>query len=498
MKKLITVFLSVTVVAACNQSTQTTTVTTTSDSSGLSANSILNDPGYLNGLAFKNDYPTNETAARLYDAIDFQRACQAYVWAMPLVALHELYIGNKRDRGADYNDVVVVSDYATPATLALTANNSTLYSAFFINLSQGPVVVESPPGVYGMMDDAWQRPVSEIGPLGPDKGKGGKFLLLPPGYTGKYPAGYFPVSSTTNSVVYIGRAFVRNGDKATAVNTLKETKVYLLSQADNPPATRYIDGAKPVNSIAPRGFEYWQRLAEIINDEPVQERDRFFMAMLKPLGIEKGKPFNPDERQKKILTQAAEFGFRMAQTFSTQPRFDSVTAYNGTHWEWVITLNPDQETPYYSQLDERTDFSFEAITVGKAMILKIPNAGSQYLSASKDKDGDWLAGAKNYVLHIPAKPPVKEFWSIIVYDNGTRSMLDNGARYAISSDQPTYDTNNDGSVDIYFGPSVPAGKEKNWIKTIPGKGWFPYFRAYSPTQAFFDKSWKLGDIEKVK
>ena len=322
--------------------------------------------------------------------------------------------------------------------------------------------------------------------------------MLPPGYKGKTPAGYFPVASTTNKAYYVGRGFVKNGDIQTAINTLKQIKVYPLSQSAHPPTNTFADGSKPAYTVAPRGFEFWKELAEVINSEPVQERDRFFMAMLKPLGLEKGKSFNPDERQKKILTLAADVGFRMAQTISMAPRFDSVIVYPGSHWEWVLTLNPDQEAPNYSQLDERTDYTFEAITIAKGMILKIPGVGSQYLSAAKDKDGDWLDGGKNYVMHVPANPPVKEFWSVIVYDNSTRSIIDNGVTKTALSSNDKFQTNTDGSVDIYFGPSAPPGKETNWIKTVAGKGWFAYFRAYSPTEKFFNKSWKLDDIEKAK
>jgi hypothetical protein len=185
-------------------------------------------------------------------------------------------------------------------------------------------------------------------------------------------------------------------------------------------------------------------------------------------------------------------------TISMAPRADSIIAYPGTHWEYVLPLNPNQETANYSQLDERTDYMFEAITVAAGMILKIPGAGSQYFSAAKDKDGEWLDGGKNYQLHIPANVPAKEFWSVIVYDNGTRSILDNGVAKTSISSADQNQVNANGSIDVYFGLAAPAGKEANWIKTLPDKGWFTYFRWYSPTEAFFHKSWKLPDIEKVK
>jgi hypothetical protein len=455
-------------------STSSNTTSTSQDTSAGGAS--LKGPDYLADLQFVNDYPTNATVTNLYDAIDFQRACQAYVWAIPIVNLNALYVGQHRDLGAEFNQPIVIEAYATAKNIGLTANNNTIYALVPFELSKdGPIVIESPVGAYGVIDDWWQRPITEVGPLGPDKGKGGKFLLLPPGYKGKIPSGYFAVPSTTNKAYYVGRGFVKNGDIQTAINTLKQIKVYPLSQSGHPSPNTFKDGSKPANTIAPRGFAYWQILSDIINSEPVQERDRFFMAMLKPLGIEKGKPFNPNERQKRILTQAADVGFRMAQTISMAPRTDSITAYPGTHWEYVLPLNPNQETANYSQLDERTDYTFEAITVAKGMILKIPGVGSQYFSTAKDKNGEWLDGGKNYVLHIPANVPAKEFWSVIVYDNSTRSIIDNGVSKTSVSSNDKHLVNSDGSIDAYFGPTAPAGKEANWVKTVPHKGWFTYF-----------------------
>lgn len=498
-KVIIVLVLLFIMTAGCkeNQKKDSESLNMKSDSSA--ANGALNGPDYLSSLEFKNDYPTNETVDKLYDAIDFQRACQAYIWAMPTVALNELYYGLHRDGGYNFGDMNVLESYATAENIGLTANNNTIYGLSAIDLAKdGPVIIESPAGAYGCIDDWWQRPITEIGPLGPDKGKGGKFLVIPPGYDKKLPAGYYNVISTTNKVLYLARAFVKGDDLKSASNTLKQTKIYPLIKKDNPGTTKIFNGSLPVNSIAPRGFEYWKRLSDIINSEPVQERDRFFIAMLKPLGIEKGKPFNPTDRQKKILTQAASFGFRMSQTISMAPRTENIVAYKGTHWELVLPLNPNQETLNYSQLDERADYTFEAITVAAGMILKVPGVGSQYYSAAKDNTGEWLDGGENYVLHVPAKVPVKEFWSVIVYDNSTRSIIQNGvSKTSVSSNDKTQ-VNSDGSIDIFFGPKAPQGKESNWIKTVPGKGWFAYFRWYGPTEAFFNQSWKLGDITKTK
>lgn len=450
-------------------------------------------------IDLQNGYPTNQSVRKLYDELDFQRAVQAYIWAMPTVALDSLRIANMRDWGVGYNGVGIVDKFTTPAVLALTGNSTTIYAACFVDLGRdGPVVIDSPPAAYGVIDDYWQRPVVEVGPFGPDKGKGGKFLLVPPGYKGELPQGYFIAQSLTNRAMYLARGFVKDGDVKSAVDTLAKVSVYPLSQAGNPPKTHvFLAGDKGMDSIAPRGFEYWERLADIIHQEPVEERDRFFHAMLMPLGIEKGKPFQPDEPQKRILTDAAQVGFLMAQTISMTPRLKNASSYPGTHWDWAITMNPNQEGKDYSQLDERTDYTFEAITMAEGMVKPLVGAGSQYMSAAKDSTGAWLDGGKTYRLHVPANVPIKEFWSVTVYDNMTRSMIQTNTNKAALSSYDKLKTNPDGSIDLVFGPHASQGDESNWIMTSPGKGWFTYFRWYGPTQAFFDKSWKLPDIESA-
>lgn len=451
-------------------------------------------------IDLQSGYPSDKSVKKLYDELDFQRAVQAYIWATPLVSMEALRIANKRDLGVDYNELGINDDYTAPNFAALTANNTTIYTAVILDLRKGPMVIDSPQGVYGVIDDMWQRPVVEVGPFGPDKGKGGKFLLMPAGDKTRASDGYIAVSSPTNRVLYLGRAGVKDGNVKGAVDLLKTIRVYPLAQAANPPETRmHLTAGKPANTIPPRDFGYWEVLAQAIDAEPVETRDRFFHAMLKPLGIEKGKPFKPDARQKKILTEAATVGFLMAQTLSMEPRLENAKSYPGTQWDWVVALNPDQEADNYSQLDERTDYTFEAITVAEGMIKPIVGAGSQYMSAARDKDGAWLSGGKSYRLRVPANAPVKDFWAVTVYDNMTRSMIQTDTNKAgIDSKQSQLQKNADGTVDIYFGPKAPAGKEDNWIKTTPGKGWFAYFRWYGPTQAFFDKSWTLPDIEKTR
>jgi hypothetical protein len=450
-------------------------------------------------IELEADYPSAASVEKLYDELDFQRAVQSYIWATPLVSLEALRIANEKQWDVGFNAVGLVDGYTTPVVKALTGNNTTIYAAVFFDLGRdGPVVIDSPEGAYGVIDDAWQRPIAEVGPFGPDKGKGGKFLLLPTGYQDKPPPGYLAATSLTNRGMYIGRAFVKNGDTKSAADILARIKVYPLSKADNPPVTKVVRaGMKPLDSIAPSGFGYWEVLANAIEHETVEPRDCFFYAMLKPLGIAKGKLFRPDARQKKLLTDAAQVGFLMGQTLSVAPRLANAGSYPGTHWEWVLTLNPDQEGENYSQLDERTDYTFEAITVAAGMIKPIVGAGSQYMSAAKEKTGAWLNGGMTYRLHVPPKVPVKEFWSVTVYDNLTRSMIQTDTNHAGIDSHKDLQSNSDGSTDLFFGPTAPTGRESNWIKTLPGKGWFVYFRWYGPTQEFFDKAWKLPDIEKM-
>lgn len=447
-------------------------------------------------IELENGYPSRESVSKLYDELDFQRAVQSYIWATPIMAFDSLRLGNERDLGIRTNELLMMSSYVTPDSVALTANNTTIYTMSVIDVSKGPIVIESPPQAYGVIDDYWQRPVVEIGPFGPDKGEGGKFLIVPPGDHCDAPPGFFTVASPTTRLVFLVRGFVHNGDVKAAVDLLRKVRIYPLAKAANPPTTRAVDGSgKKVDTIAPAGYEYWPQLAAILNVEPVEERDRFIHAMLKPLGIEKGKPFKPDARQRKLLTDAAVVGFRMAQTISMSPRFENAAGYPGTHWEWVLTLNPNQESENYSQLDERTDYTFEAITIAEGMVKPMVGSGSQYMSTARDKQGEWLDGGKSYRLRVPAKVPVKEFWAVTVYDNLTRSMIQTDTHRAGLSSQDELLTNADGSIDIFFSPKALPGHEKNWVKTLPGKGWFAYFRWYGPTETFFDKSWTLPDIQ---
>jgi hypothetical protein len=453
----------------------------------------------LGKLQVDNGYPTEPTIRKLYDEIDFQRASQAYLWALPLMAMHQ-WQDEQRDKfGAgnlDYVDYLTFTDKLG----LLTANATTPYLMAFPNMTDtGPLVVEIPPGMTaGGVTDFWQRPITDSGQTGPDKGAGGKYLVLGPNDPDMKPDGYYVVRSPTINI-FVGQR-VLDPDPAKAKAAMAAMRIYPYSQRDNPPHRAHLtpDGRK-WSGTQPRGLAYWEGLSKVINEEPALERDRIILGMLQPLGIEKGKPFNPDARQKKILIEAAQVGELMARTIGFEKRFPGATVWPGKKWEISLFMKEtSQEAPHYTQFDERTSWFYEAVGVSEGMMGRTVGFGQVYLESSKDAAGRWLEGANTYHLRVPPNAPVAQFWSFTVYDNETRCFVDTGVQPDRSS-RDNIVKNADGSVDLYFGPKLPPGKPaSNWIKTIPGKGWFTYFRLYGPTQPYFDRSWVLPDIERLK
>ena len=449
-------------------------------------------------LKFESGYPSQQTVAKLYDEMDFQRACQAYLWGLPAVGLIELKHAQNEIFKARNGQWVGAVSFDEKLGI-LTPNYTTPYVISTVNLAKsGPFVIELPKGsMAGMILDVWQRNLSDLGVVGPDKGQGGKYLILPPGHADISANGYRAVRSPSNTVFFAVRLLGDDPEKAVR-ELLPQLRSYTWSERTNPPkeqATRV--GDKKWSQMPPHGMAYWERIAELVQTEPVEERDRFMLAQLRFLGIEKGKPFNPDMRQKRILADAAVIGEAMAKANTSDKRVEPAF-WPSTHWKHALVVSTDQRKPGFDQLDERAAFFYEAISVSNAMLTQTPGVGQRYIAAYQDKDGEWLTGGKTYRLHVPANPPVQQFWSVTVYDEATRQMIVNDAKNTdVSSRQPDVVKNPDGSVDVYFGPTAPKGFEKNWVQTIPGTGYFRYFRFYAPTQPFFDKSWALKDVEKV-
>jgi hypothetical protein len=449
-------------------------------------------------LELVNGFPTNETVRKVYDEMDFQRAVQAYLWALPMMAMFEWQRQSHEVLGAGNLDYVDYFDFRDKLGI-LTANATTPYAQAFPNMKEtGPLVVEIPPGATaGGILDFWQRPLTDTGQTGPEKGAGAKFLVLGPGHPDMKPEGYIVVRSPTSNI-WSGQRGVGD-DIEKAKQLMASLRIYPYAQRDNPPAAKPVrPGDKKWSAAQPRGLDYWRGLAKMINEEPPIERDRLMLAMLKPLGIEKDKPFNPDDRQAAILSEAALVGEVMARANSYAKRFDGSQVWPDKRWEFSLFLEDvTQEAKNYTQLDERGSWFYEAVGVTEGMLGRTVGFGQVYLESQKDKDGNWLDGAKTYKLTVPTNAPVAQFWSFSVYDNETRCLIDTGAHPDRSSRDDIV-KNADGTVDLYFGPNAPTGKEKNWVKTIPGKGWFTYFRLYGPTQPFFDRSWVLNDIEQAE
>jgi hypothetical protein len=459
----------------------------------------------LGDLTFERGFPTEETKRKVFDEIDYQRAVQAYLWAYPPVSFQSIMMAAKKDYGTDVNDFAIADNYADSKGLILTANDTTIYAFTNIDLGKaGPVVIEIPPGaIVGLIDDFWQKAIADVGLPGPDGDKGGKFLLLPPGYTGDVSSsGYHILKGTMNNYNVMVRGIVVNNDKDAAVANIRRVRVYPLSESSNPKPNKFATmSGVVINTLPPQGIEFWSRLSTFINNNPVQERDRFYMAMLKPLGIEKGKPFQPNARQSAILEEAARIGDAMGRVmlFNGAERFGNTHAFTGSGWHWVFLVSPTQETESYSQVDERLHYTYGAICTSPALGVMKAGPGGNYIQTFKDKDGNHFDGAKTYRLHVPANVPAAAFWSLTVYDTATRSMLQNPSGDSALSSYDKLKTNADGSIDLYFGPTAPAGIEaSNWRQTVPGKGFYPMFRFYSPKESLFDGTWKLPDVELMK
>jgi hypothetical protein len=451
-------------------------------------------------LTFELGLPTEKTVGSLFDEVDFQRACQAYLWALPIVGISEWQRAHEQEFGAGDGDIVIYLSVADKVGI-LTPNATTPYIIGFASLSRtGPLVIDYPAGLSaGGVLDFWQRPVFDMGMTGPDKGAGAKYLVLGPGQEVPQTEGYTVFHSPT---VNIGLGYrVLETDPAKAKALMTAVRVYSYSQRENPPENRFLTpGGKVWSQMPPRGMTYWEHLATILNTETLADRDRFFMAILKPLGIEKGKPFQPDARQKRILTEAALVGEAMAKANSFDKRFDGALYRSDAHWGFVFvpSFSPEQDMGTYSQLDERAGFAYVAVWTSAGMVTKTPGVGQAYLDVYRDKEGHAFDGAKTYHLHIPPNPPAKQFWSVTLYDLDTRGFIHNKQQIVDRSSRlPDLVKNADGSVDIYFAPTAPKGFEKNWIPTAPGKAWFSIFRLYGPLEAYFERSWLLPDIEKV-
>ena len=456
----------------------------------------------LGTLEFPQGYPTDSTAETVYEYLDFMHGVEAFLYALPGASVHALGRGIK-SQGGDNQTVLIMEQLMNSRSLFLTANTESIYSMMWLDLKDGPLVLETPPDVLGIVNDHWFRYVGDIGNAGPDKGKGGKYLLLPPGYTGDVPEGYFVFRSPTYQNLYFWRGFIKDGSTATAVeNTKKFAKVYPLSDVNNSPPMTYVDvSGKAFNTICSNDYSFFEDINEIVQAEPNEAYSPEILGMLAAIGIEKGKPFDPDEKLKKTLTEAVAAGNAIARTIAFKPPMKEAYLDPNSAWFFPFVGGSYQflSQPGVRNLAARVLYTYNYTGITPAMAFEMVGIGSQYVMATTDSEGKPLEGSKTYKIQLPPNIPAKDFWSFVAYDNQSRSMLQTDQEFpSLGSVSKDIVINADGSVDAWFGPTAPEGHENNWVQTVPGRGWSVLLRLYGPEKSWFDKTWKPGEFELVE
>ena len=452
---------------------------------------------------FSGGYPTPETIQKIYDEVDLNRAVQAYRFFYPTVSIAGTWKGNL-DAGLVPNKVFGILE-GNPKQLVFTPNSDTPYAGIPLDLEAGPFVVELPEGpLMCVVNDLNQRYVMDLGLPGPDAGKGGKHLIIPPGYKEKIPAGYFSGTATTNRVLLMLRAIPPKDNAKAAIEMMKTVKVHPLKPPAGWTQPKWISLSELKVDFTPLRWEnnlkYWEALHDVIHKEPAYEPYRIYYGELASLGITKGKPFKPDARMKGILEHAARMGAAQMRVQSFADRRPDRVVWKDRKWEWA-TLRPENgtfDTPAYKDLEAREKWFFQAQIESPAMFRRSAGAGSLYWLGLRDKTGAYLDGSKTYKLSVPQPVPAKLFWSVTVYDAEARSEIQTSQNKAALRSLFELKDKTGASPELYFGPKAPEGKEAEWIKTIPGKGWFVYFRIYGPDQPAFDGSWKPGDFEQIR
>jgi hypothetical protein len=356
-----------------------------------------------------------------------------------------------------------------------------------------------------MVNDFFFRYVADLGNAGPDRGQGGKYLFLPPDYEGDVPEGYFVFRSPTYGNAMFWRGFLVDGDPGPGVANIKEhTRVYPLAKPEEREKTEFINwSGLEFNTVHANDFHFYEEVNSVVQEEPAEAFSPELMGLLLSIGIQKGREFKPDENRRKTLSEAVAVGNATARSISFNQKGQEIVKdayiYEDSAW-----FNPFLGGYQFLQngariLDGRTMFHFPYTAVTPAMEVKIVGVGSQYAIATLDADGNYLDGSNNYKLHLPPNVPAKNFWSVLVYDPQTRSMLQTDQQFpGLNNMKGVVQPNEDGSYDVYFGPEAPHGKEGNWIQTVPGKGWFPILRLYGPLESWFDQTWRPGEIELVE
>lgn len=464
-------------------------------------------------LKFIDGAPQLGTAELVYENLDRMRGVDAFLKGIPAASVRQLMMG-PREIGVDnYNKVILFDGLMDSKPLFLTGNTSTLYVIPVLDLKKdGPTVVEAPAGMLGAFNDAWFRYMSDVGPFGPDKGQGGKFLVLPPDFEGDIPEGYFVVKSKTYKVWVFMRGSISNGLDAAVKNIKDNLKVYPLSLKDDQLEMEFISATgKEFNTIHDNDINFYTHLNDVIQEEPYEMIGAELRGLFASIGIEKGKEFAPDDRMKRILTDAVAIGNATARSIVWYPRtegsvdnMNGIQVFPGKNSAWIMgwvdkNVFFNGKDGHTMNSDARVMFHYPYTAVTPAMAVSIPGKGSDYGIAYVDSNKKPFDGSKTYKIHIPANVPAKDFWALTIYDTQTRSQLQTDQAYPSCGIQTEgIKANEDGSYDIYFSPNAPEGMETNWLQTIPGKSWFVALRLYGPLDAWINKTWIPSEIELVK
>jgi hypothetical protein len=444
-------------------------------------------------LDFFDGVPRPDTVSTVYDALDLMRGIEVFLNAVPGASLVAMRRGLRSAGVTSARVIGITEPRANSNSLFLTPNTETTYGTTFLDLKAwGPTVIEAPPESLCVVDDFWFRYVADMGIAGPDRGQGGSYLFVPPGYVGHLPDGYFTYHCPTYSNWVVLRALG-------GVPAMKQTRIYPLAEAGDPTGNNFINLADEVmNTVHGNDFSFFEELDELMREEPAEALDAERAGQLAAIGLVNGQPFAPADRMRGILSRAAQIGAGMARTVAYAPRDPEVSLYGS--WKNAFVGGSHEFLRNGARLlDARTQFHYLATVVTPAMAHAQVGAGSAYAYTVHDNSGALLDGSRTYRLHVDPDPPAQNFWAVDVYDTQTRSLLQVHSTIwpALASNTGTLEANDDGSHDLYFGPVAPEGNESNWVETTPGKSWFQLFRLYGPLQPWFDQTWRLNEFEPL-
>ena len=455
----------------------------------------------LGELSFFDGMPSDATVKKVYDFLDLSRGVESFLTGIPAASLYAFVEGMKQT-GMETYSMGIHEELIDARSLWLTPNTTVVYCIAEINVKEGPTVMEIPPGVLGPVNDAFFKWVTDVGLTGPDQGKGGKYLFIPPGYKGEIPEGYFVSKTSTYRNYVLMRAFVIDGDLKKTVQHVKEHwRLYPYTEVNNPRVPHFVNlsGIK-YNTIHSNDFDFYKELNEVVQYEPADAFNEELVGLWASIGIKKGVEFAPDDRMRKILTEAVAIGNATARAISFRPRSREPYFYEDRQWYTAFvggkyTCIRDGEM----MLDYRTFMHYMATGITPAMTRSAVGQGSAYLFTAHDKKGNFLNGSNTYKITLPAPVPAKNFWSFVVYSGQHRSLLETDQKSAgVDSKSSDLIANEDGSFTVYFGPKAPEGKEGNWVQTLPNKSWNVLLRLYGPLEPWMDKTWKPGDFELVE